>query len=562
MSNVTQATTISPPPDDGPPPPNATQSPPDGFPHYESYLPAQKTVSMAAVWPKAKAQFDAFQRAVKTANGKLAESKARLPQAFTEWWVWNWADELLLRTRGFRSGLADIQAVYEFGRLADGALRLSDTSADAVYPRDAEFTYYDRPLLTKNRKGGYSRPHHFPSFGMPPDGDGSFVPVPFPRAPTPPMLAPQMSCMEFSEWAWFLASPEPLTPSQLEELSHVGCTEAGLSGWCLTNSRHHEERRLFTTGLRKCFQAWVICVSDELGIAAVSLPEGSAFQDTLNAVSGWLERARRVSAERSMTPWPNQNVLREMNAIRDEHPTLFAPTTATREPFKVVVSSDSFSPFTLPPSDWGFKSPEVVTPTRVNNLRDLVGQFRSFARAYHADVADVPDDVTGKHCQIQIELNVAHFRRGMEANPWFDRLRTILRTRFNAEPSAASLNQLTNHICQESGLTVAQAETLTIEEALVRLSPEPPAETVLPVWNAETRTLTVGSWRHQYGKRAGSQEKVLAAFHAKNWVGRLASNLPDYLGSLMTNFKRTLGDDCPIVFERDGTSCGVIWRVK
>ena len=563
MPNVTQATTISPPPDDVPPPLIEAQSPPDGFPHYESYLPAQNTVSMAAVWPKAKSQFHAFQRAVTTANGKLTESKARLPHAFSEWWVWNWADELLLRSRGFRPGLADIQAAYEFGRCVDGPLRLSDTSA--VYPRDAEFTYYDRPLLAPNRKGGFSRPQHFPSFGTPPSGDTSFVPVPFPRSPIPhPMIVPQLSCEGFMEWAGFLASPGPLTPFQLEELSHVGCTEGGRNDWCLTNSRHHEERRLFTTELRKCFQAWVICVSDELGIAAVSLPEGSAFQNTLNAVLGWLERARKSSVERARAVLPGQNLPRAANGVGDDRPPLVSPSTAPGQPITVSVNYETFSPFTFPPCRFedDFDQPEPVRALVVLSLGALVAEFRKLAHDYAVKTASIPGGFSGLHFVAGRDLGVDDFRRSLGANAWFDQLRTLLRTRFNAEPSAACVTQLIDHICQECGLTISKAEGLTIEEALLRLSPEPPAETVPPKWSADTRTLTYGSWSHRYGKRAESQEKVLTAFQDSDWFSRVTKGLPNNLGGIMRNMKNTLGTDCPIEFELDGTSSGVKWRVK
>ena len=309
-------------------------------------------------------------------------------------------------------------------------------------------------------------------------------------------------------------------------------------------------------------QEAIIRVSDQLGIAVITVPREGPFRDSLNVVSIWLERARTVSTPQYRATTQNQNSLAVPNTMTAEQPPLFAPTTATREPIAVAVNYDNFSPFTLPPCGWELEGRPAVTPTAVNTLRDLIGHLRSFARAYHADVADLPDDVTAKHYQIQIELSVDRFRRGIEANSWFDRLRTLLRRQFKAELSAASVNLLIDNISKDCGLTISQAEGLAIEDVLRRLSPDPQTEPVRPTWNAETRTLFINQWRGTVRSNGTVLVKILNAFEAVKWP---QTAVP--MGEISTPSDRKkcierFLEDSPIDINPDGTGGGMIWRWK
>ena len=561
MPNATRPPSDPPPPAAVSPPANEIQAPPVGFPHHSNYLPAGRANSISDVWPMAEHQLNTYVNCHVAMNRKLAATGARLPDVFGRWWVRNWADAMLFHSDFGRERLGDIQALYHSGRRLDRVLFLSDISSNSPDPEDAEFTYYNRPLLCNGGRGDV-RAMPFAGFGHQAEDQTGFLPVSFPRSPAAPVpIAPRLSCEGFLEWAAFLVSPEPLTQQQIDELGHVGCSEVGVEEWCHSVRTHAEHRRRIASNVLIRLQDDIIGVSDQLEIAVITVPREGPFRASLNVVSEWLVRARTVTASHDRATTHNQFSLTLPNTISAEHPTHFAPTTATREPITVAVNYDNFSPFTLPPCGWELEGRPAVTPTVVNTFRDLLGHIRSFARAYHADVADLPDDVTTKYYQIQIELNVAHFRRGIEANSWFDRLRTILRTRFDAEPSGNSLNQLTNHICQESGLTVAQAENLTIEEALMMLLPKPALETVRPKWDAETRTLTVGIWKKSYRKNATSQIPILDAFEAVGWI-RIIDGPPmrSSLNTTVRDLNDSLGSNAPIAFAMNGNGTGATWE--
>lgn len=86
-------------------------------------------------------------------------------------------------------------------------------------------------------------------------------------------------------------------------------------------------------------------------------------------------------------------------------------------------------------------------------------------------------------------------------------------------------------------------------------TPEPPR----PCWDAATRTLSFGAWSRRYHRRAPSQEQVLAAFQQAGWPERITTGLPGNLSGIVRNFGTTLGANCPLQFEMDGTGKGVRW---
>ena len=220
-----------------------------GFLHHSNYLPSGEANRPEAVWPHTQRQRAAFGRRVAVANDKLAAAGARLPDAFTAYWIRHWADSFWRATRHGPPSVPGVQALIDFGDVIDAQFRLRDRHGDE--PCDAEFTYYDRELLRGDRPSTLG-PHGMTSGGgsatltgttfsffmLSPHGktlerDGFATPVPFPRLATPaPALALRIGCEEFLAWAGFLARDSALTPEQRAELNRVGVY---VGGWCVAN---------------------------------------------------------------------------------------------------------------------------------------------------------------------------------------------------------------------------------------------------------------------------------------------------------------------------------------
>ena len=270
--------------------------------------------AVADTWPMAQRQLAAFCESVGVANDKLMAIGSRLPDGFADWWLKSWASGLMFRSHRRVEDAAGVRAWYEFGRVLDRALGVSATPAESPHPYDAEFTYYDRPLLVDGGRG--PRPQPFAAHALDGESFGRCRPVSFPRSPVPPPnLDPRLSCMEFRVWAGFLASPEPLTPQQVEELGHVGYSPVGHNGWCRVSGTHAEQCDALGVQASDRLREAIRRVSDTLDIGVETIPQDGRLDETLDRVTNWLVRARAAEAAQRVTPRPLDNIDGERNAV-------------------------------------------------------------------------------------------------------------------------------------------------------------------------------------------------------------------------------------------------------
>jgi hypothetical protein len=93
------------------------------------------------------------------------------------------------------------------------------------------------------------------------------------------------------------------------------------------------------------------------------------------------------------------------------------------------------------------------------------------------------------------------------------------------------------------------------------------SETVKPIWDPQRRELKYGNAVvKQFRQRAKNQEKVLAAFHKRNWRARIEDPLPADpdidTRQRLADAVRGLNCNDHIIFELDGTSRGVLWKPR
>lgn len=97
------------------------------------------------------------------------------------------------------------------------------------------------------------------------------------------------------------------------------------------------------------------------------------------------------------------------------------------------------------------------------------------------------------------------------------------------------------------------------------IEPEPePEATTVPCWHADLRELSIGgkvvkSFRRQ---KAKNQTAVLADFEAKGWPTRIenAPVHPDQIGDTVAGLNKW-AKDAGLVFKRDGTGEGILWKL-
>jgi len=80
------------------------------------------------------------------------------------------------------------------------------------------------------------------------------------------------------------------------------------------------------------------------------------------------------------------------------------------------------------------------------------------------------------------------------------------------------------------------------------------------VWDAETRTLTIGAWKKRAALQAKNVTPVLGQFQRNEWSKTpITPEVRADLDDLRKSLNEWLGSDPPIVFSRDGTSKGIQW---
>ena len=258
-----------------------------GFPHHSDYLRPSETQHREAVsnrpeafWPVAEQQRAEFLRRVGAANDKLATAGARLPDAFTVYWVRHWADGFWRATQHGPPSVPGVRALIEFGDAIDAAFRLHNRQV--VEPSDVEFTYYNRNLMTKRG------PSPLSSYGKTLERDKRVSPRKFPRLAAPaPDLAPRIGCEEFLAWAGFLADDAAMTPKQRANLNRVG-VDAG--GWCVANGGDVTECERIVNNLVVQLRRQTDAVAAERGIDYALTSESCNLHDALRTVKQWLRR--------------------------------------------------------------------------------------------------------------------------------------------------------------------------------------------------------------------------------------------------------------------------------
>ena len=309
---------------DAPEVPAAPANPPDGpgFPHPEEYLREGINNSVADTWPMARRQLDAFRASLDLANGKLGEAGSRLSHGFRDWWVRSWADALLFRSHRPVEDAAGVRAWYDFGRVLDRSLRISATAADSSHPRDAEFTYYDRPLMRGDGRGN-DRAQPFAGFGYLQEDRAGLTPVAFPNAPAalPNMPRHRLCCEQLLEWGGFLTSPEPLTAEQVNALGHVGCSTVGENGWCSVGGTHGEQCVALGVRVSDRLREAIRSVSDLVGIGVEMIPQDGRLDEALDRASNWLARAPTANAAQPTPTRTTESSAGVSNAMEVEQDT-------------------------------------------------------------------------------------------------------------------------------------------------------------------------------------------------------------------------------------------------
>jgi hypothetical protein len=91
----------------------------------------------------------------------------------------------------------------------------------------------------------------------------------------------------------------------------------------------------------------------------------------------------------------------------------------------------------------------------------------------------------------------------------------------------------------------------------------PKALTPTPRWDADRRELWFGETLcKRYRRPAIHQEKILATFQEDNWPARIDDPLPPgALRQCLDSINSALKGS-PLIFEGDGTGCGILWRVR
>ena len=90
-----------------------------------------------------------------------------------------------------------------------------------------------------------------------------------------------------------------------------------------------------------------------------------------------------------------------------------------------------------------------------------------------------------------------------------------------------------------------------------------PATTVVsPVWDAISRTLTIGAWKKQAALQAKNVISVLGQFQRSKWsTSSITPEVRADLDDLRKSLNDWLGMDPPITFSRDGTGKGIQWGI-
>jgi hypothetical protein len=88
------------------------------------------------------------------------------------------------------------------------------------------------------------------------------------------------------------------------------------------------------------------------------------------------------------------------------------------------------------------------------------------------------------------------------------------------------------------------------------------ASAILPSWDETELELRFGDWSRRYRRNAESQMAVLAEFQKQRWRRRIKdhpNNTFSDLRDTVRNLNRSLGNNAPIRFSRDGTGDGLRW---
>jgi hypothetical protein len=274
-------------------PPNATEPstrgrPGAGFPSSTDYLSEGMNHLTATQWPNAQKQLNTFFEARNMAELKLLVFPVPLPGALGCWWVRSWADEFLWRTvEGIYASVADVRALYQFGRTLDQMLRLTGTPLGDNQNCEAEFIYYKNPLL-RGGPNGTAVPEPFGRCVFDHRITDQNLPTFFPgQSKCRPFGEVWLDCEEFLTWGAFLATPDALTAQQTKELGHIEYSEGGTR----THGEHGKQCGVFAKKILTRLRDSIVIVSDSLQIGGHHVAEGMAFAEALTGVSQWLVEA-------------------------------------------------------------------------------------------------------------------------------------------------------------------------------------------------------------------------------------------------------------------------------
>jgi hypothetical protein len=109
--------------------------------------------------------------------------------------------------------------------------------------------------------------------------------------------------------------------------------------------------------------------------------------------------------------------------------------------------------------------------------------------------------------------------------------------------------------------------TLEFSKAISMLDANPPPSPPKPLWDSVRRELSLdGKVCKKYRQPARNQERILAAFQEEDWEKRIDDPLPGGAEDARQRLADTIrslnkGNDL-IQFELDGTSEGVLWKLK
>ena len=159
-----------------------------------------------------------------------------------------------------------------------------------------------------------------------------------------------------------------------------------------------------------------------------------------------------------------------------------------------MAKSKHSSPYTVSPPRYSFPAAATAEADQPRTLTvgGLIQSLSSFARYHKAATAEIErSKATSKHewrwYEAGLEANVEQLQRWFNAIVGIDRVRTYLQLNSRRRLTMASARRLVDSLVRHCGLTVSEAEALSLSDAMDRLDlllPDDQSKLTFPQWIA------------------------------------------------------------------------------